>query len=123
MKKTNTTLGGVVLAVVLLIIACGIGFGIGFVMADGSPEVINLTDTQENNIIKQQERICERETAQLTKDKERMYELVKENYTYYEDFTRALENVNITPEFNFTIQVHDKNVMDYNLFDMNILSC
>ena len=42
------------------VILIATAFSIGYVVSDGIPDVINLTEFQENSIIKQQERDCDK---------------------------------------------------------------
>jgi len=102
---------------------------IGYYAADGTPDIIDMTETQKNSIIREQQNICKKETRELNnqiKDlqdsRDKAFDIVQDNFNYYEEFIRKLEKININPDLNFTIQVYDKNTLDYNSFDINI-SC
>lgn len=121
----DTKFTGIELIVILgLLIATFVG---SYLLADGIPEVIHITDMEKQTVVIQQEKICKDQVKELTNEikdlkesRDKAFSLMKEHFEQYEQLNNTITNIDLNPEFKFTVQIHDTNINDYNECDINI---
>ena len=121
-----------ILGILLLALISG---AVGFMVADGVPTTINLSESQKNNFILAEQRECDNRLDKLDEDRTRCFELYKESFEIFDgkldnfkddiefdvkSILNSVQDLNITiKDLNHTVYDYNTTLQDFNVCDWN----